>query len=172
MSDEIALHPYDPRWPALYEEERPRILAAVGALALAVAHVGSTAVPGLDAKPIVDIVLVVPSKDDFDAVSAALRPLGYLEWPYPEQRFHMKLVDGVRTHHVHAVPRDSDFLERHLLFRDYLRAHPDVARAYLCLKRELVARHRTDREAYTDAKSAFVRTVEDAARAWRDGAPR
>lgn len=164
MSDEIVIQNYDPRWPALYEAERPRILAALGDLALEIEHVGSTAVPGLAAKPIVDIVVVVPAREDFDAVSAALRPLGYLEWPYPDKRFHMKLVDGVRTHHVHAVPRDSDFLDRHVLFRDYLRTHPETAREYLRLKQELATRHSTDREAYTDAKAEFVRRVEGMAR--------
>ena len=137
---------------------------------MAIEHIGSTAVPGLAAKPIIDIALVVPSAQDFDAVSAALLPIGYRDWPYPAQRLHMKTTNRVRTHHVHAVGQHSDYLEIHRDFRDYLRSHPESAAAYERLKRELVERYRTDRETYAEAKTAFVMAVNEQARRWRQEA--
>src|SRR5919204_6712117 len=130
MADEVTIEPYDPRWPDMYEQKRQLLLSTLGPIVVAIEHIGSTAVPGLAAKPIIDIALVVPSAQDFDAVSAALLPIGYRDWPYPAQRLHMKTTNRVRTHHVHAVGQHSDYLEIHRDFRDYLRSHPESAAAY------------------------------------------
>jgi GrpB-like predicted nucleotidyltransferase (UPF0157 family) len=167
IDEDVVLAEYDPRWPGLYAEEASRILALVGDRVLEIEHFGSTAIPGLAAKPVIDIVAAVPSLDELDALTEPLRLLGYLPWLYPDRRLHVKWVNGVRTFHVHVVALGSAFWEERRLFRDYLRAHPAEAREYERLKRVLVERHRTDREAYTEAKTKFIRRVNARAQRWQ-----
>jgi amidohydrolase len=173
----VVIVDYDPAWPRRFEAERELILHACGEDAfVAVEHVGSTAVPGLAAKPIVDIMPGVRSLDDAPRIIERLTTVGYnyvpeYESDLPERRYLHKDVNGERAFHLHIVQPDSDFWERHLLFRDYLRSHPEAARAYEALKRELAERHGTDRVGYTDAKAHFVRECEAKARAERGGAP-
>jgi GrpB-like predicted nucleotidyltransferase (UPF0157 family) len=158
----VVIVAYDPAWPARYEAERARLLAAAGARLLAIEHVGSTAVPGLAAKPIVDILGGCASLDDAERAVPDLTRDG---WDYrgdgtiPDRRYLVKYVAGVRTFHLHLCARGGDFWRRHIAFRDALRAHPDLASAYATLKRELAARHRDDRVAYTDAKTEFVESA-------------
>jgi GrpB-like predicted nucleotidyltransferase (UPF0157 family) len=172
MADEIELAAYDPDWPRLFEAERAllqRILPADHVLAIE--HAGSTAVPGLAAKPIIDIFLAVRS---INAARAALigpiEGLGYVYWAENPDRDRMFFVKGMppygerRTHHIHAFEPGSVFLQRALAFRDYLRRHPDEAATYHRLKRELAQQYRTDREAYSRAKDAYVLAVVEMAR--------
>ncbi|MBV9850914.1 MAG: GrpB family protein [Armatimonadetes bacterium] len=171
--DEIEIVSYDPRWPALFVAEAARIHAAVGGQLVALEHFGSTAVPGLSAKPVIDILVAVRSlvQARQEAVPA-LEALGYSYWrdnPDPHHMFFVKGLPphGPRTHHVHLVEVGSpdarltgeDTFRDRLLFRDYLRAHPEEARRYEALKRDLAARFTTDREAYTDSKTDYVRSV-------------
>jgi len=158
---------YDPGWPQWYEQERDRIAAALGEGAVAIEHVGGTAVPGLPAKPVIDIMVGVPDIERAGQAVAGLINLGYqyvpeLESQLPERRYFRRGMP--ETHHVHMVAMSSDFWEEHLLFRDYLRTHPQAAEEYGKLKRGLAGRFRFDRDAYRAGKVPFIDTVVDAAR--------
>ncbi len=127
-------------------------------------HVGSTAVPGLGAKPIIDIMVGVTRLPDAELHIADLEEHDYeyvpeYEAQMPERRYFRKPQEGLRTHHLHCVVEGSCFWRRHLAFRDYLRANPETAAAYFALKQQLALRHRTNRVAYTEAKSAFVESI-------------
>lgn len=171
MSDDIVLTEYDSRWPALFGAEAARLRAALGETAVAIEHIGSTAVPGLAAKPVLDVLVGVRSVPvaRTEAVPA-LEALGYAFWydnPATDRLFFVKGLPphGPRTHHVHMVEADAGGVwGDRLLFRDVLRADPDEARRYEHLKRELAARFPDDREAYTDAKGEFVLSVLEKAR--------
>ncbi|HYT25287.1 MAG TPA: GrpB family protein [Actinomycetota bacterium] len=162
----VELVEYDPSWPKQFAEERDRIQAALGHAALVVEHIGSTAVPGLPAKPIIDIMVGVSDIERSGQAVAALIDLGYdyapeFETDIPERRYFYRGIP--HSHHVHMVARTSDFFDRHLIFRDHLRTHPEAAAEYARLKRGLAARFRNDRDAYTEGKRAFVETVVEAA---------
>jgi rfaE bifunctional protein nucleotidyltransferase chain/domain len=161
---DIAVVAYDPRWPEMFEEDKRRILDAVGRHVLAVEHVGSTSVPGLAAKPIIDVMVGVRSLADAPLCVTPLHELGYVYQPrheiiMPGRRYFRRGPSGADTHHLHMVELGGDFWTEHLLFRDYLRAHPEAARAYEGLKRKLAAAHGSDRAAYTDDKTDFIRSV-------------
>lgn len=154
----IVIVDYDERWPLLFEALAAPIREAVGAR---VEHIGSTAVPGLAAKPVIDIDVVVPTERDVPAAVERLRGLGYVHqgdkgvpgreaflWP-----------DGMEPHHVYVVIVGGPALASHLAFRDRLRADPAVAARYAELKRKLAARFGSDRLGYTEAKGAFVAEV-------------
>jgi GrpB-like predicted nucleotidyltransferase (UPF0157 family) len=156
--DPVVIADYDPSWPARFAELRNRLGAALGPLAVDIEHVGSTAVPGLAAKPIIDLDIVIATRDDLPAVIERLRPLGYdhegdLGVPGREA---FTSPPGRPPHHLYVCPAGSPALARHLAVRDLLRADPEAAGAYATLKRSLAARFRHDRVAYTDAKSAFL----------------
>lgn len=172
----VVIVEYDSRWPTSYEEERDRILRAVGDLVIAVEHVGSTAVPNLGGKPIIDILAGVLRLEDAERCVEPLEGLGYEYVPeyndiIPERRYFHKGPAEARTYHLHMVEHTSDFWEKHLLFRDWLRLHPEDAEEYYQLKRELAARFGRDREGYTDAKTVFIESIIASARsAQRSGA--
>ena len=161
---------YDPGWPALFEEERRSLERVFRGVPVVIEHVGSTSVPGLGGKPIVDIMLGPERLRDVEDRIRQIEQLGYGYVPeyedhLPERRYFRKPRTPPRRFHLHAVERTSDFWERHLLFRDYLRVHPDVARKYYELKRELAERHRFDQiDSYTEAKSDFIEAALDRAR--------
>ena len=156
---------FDPSWPSLFAEERARVFGAVGRWVEEVEHVGSTAVPGLDAKPVVDLMAGLRSMRDADACVGPLVGLGYSYWAEgaePHHRLFVRFVDpemSVRTHNLHLVEAGGRYWRERLLFRDHLREHPETAAEYARLKRGLAERHRDDREAYTAAKSRFVSEV-------------
>jgi GrpB-like predicted nucleotidyltransferase (UPF0157 family) len=168
--NEIIIVEYDARWPGLFAQERDLILSRIGRDAVAIEHIGSTAVPGLGAKPIIDIMIAVRRLADAER---CIKPLAAIHYEYvpgheavtPERRyFHKGTSRGRRTHHLHMVERDSDFWRRHLLFRDFLRAHPAEAQQYYRLKRELAQHCGADREAYTEAKTSFIKACVERAR--------
>jgi GrpB-like predicted nucleotidyltransferase (UPF0157 family) len=163
--------PYRDEWPALFREERDRILRALGTTAVALHHIGSTAVPGHAAKPIVDMLLEVTALADLDAQAGALERFGYEpkgEFGLPGRRYFRRDDErGIRTHHLHAYAAGSADVERHLAFRDYLVAHRAAAADYGALKRDLAARHPDDSRAYSAAKDAFVREHQRRALDWR-----
>ncbi len=173
MKAPVVIVDYDPRWPAMYEEERQRILDATGDLIVAMEHIGSTAVPGVGAKPIIDLMAAVDSLADAEKCIEPLKTVGYEYVPeyneiMPERRYFHKGPPARRTHHLHMVELTGDFWTRHLLFRDYLRAHPKEAQEYHRLKKELSARYGRDREGYTEAKASFIESVIAKAQAERD----
>jgi GrpB-like predicted nucleotidyltransferase (UPF0157 family) len=154
---------YDPAWPILYAAERMRLMPLLAGAEIH--HFGSTAVPGLAAKPVIDMIALV---GDLDAPIAAL--VSSAGYQFPEafnaalihRRFLCYPTALHRTHHLHLVDVRKE-LERRLRFRDRLRAEPALAQEYATLKRALAERYRDDREAYTEAKAAFVKNVEQAA---------
>ena len=164
--DPVLIVEHDPEWARRYEEERARIIAALVGLITGIEHVGSTAVPGLGGKPVIDIMVGVARFEDGERCVAPLEGLGYEyrgEAGIPGRLFFRRGLP--RTHQVHLVEQGSDFWEDQLLFRDFLRAHTETAEEYYNLKKELAARFRTDREVYADAKTPFIRTVLERARA-------
>lgn len=165
---------YDPAWPRRFAAEAARLLRALAGEVLAVHHIGSTSVPGLRAKPIIDILLVVRDVERLDRPEVVQRmaALGYEakgEFGIPGRRYFRKSPRR-RTHHVHAFQFDNRHeIERHVALRDYLIAHPEAARRYAELKADLSARFPGDAEAYMDGKDALVKELEAAALAWWRG---
>jgi GrpB-like predicted nucleotidyltransferase (UPF0157 family) len=155
---EVEIVEYDPAWPAAYAAERER-LAPLLPTGVELHHFGSTAVPGLAAKPVIDMIALV---DDLDAPLAALVQPGGYQYPpafnatLTNRRFLCYPTAAYRTHHLHLVDEPEE-LERRLCFRDRLRADPVLASEYVALKRALAERYRDDREAYTEAKGEFVK---------------
>jgi GrpB-like predicted nucleotidyltransferase (UPF0157 family) len=157
MPDPIVIVDYSPAWPLEFERLRDRVAAAVGNLAIAIEHVGSTAVPGLAAKPVIDLVIVV-EPEDMQAAIDRLTVIGYVHQGNlgVEGREAFSVPEGERRHHLYVSPTDSEELRAQLAFRNHLRADPALASEYEALKRELAQRFRDDRAGYTDAKTAFV----------------
>ena len=166
--DPVRLCDPDPGWPAAFAAEAARLTPALGPR-VALHHIGSTAVPGLEAKPIIDILAVAPALSDFDAAAPAMADLGY-EAMGPlgieGRRYFRRITNGVRTHHLHGFEEGSPHVARHLAFRDHLRAHPEEAAAYAALKRDLAARHPDDRPAYCEGKADLVDAMETRALLW------
>jgi GrpB-like predicted nucleotidyltransferase (UPF0157 family) len=162
-SDEpIEISPYDPRWPGSFERERVALAAAIAEWVTGgIHHVGSTAVPGLEAKPIVDVLVGVESLEESRACFEPLASLEYVYAPYLSDEMHWfcKPHPSARTHHLHLVPTGARRYAEELAFRDRLRADPGTAREYARLKHELAARFGEDRDAYTEGKTGFVRRV-------------
>ena len=161
---------HDPTWKAAYQIEAARIAVLLGDLVVSMHHIGSTAIPEIFAKPIIDILLEVRDTLRLDRKTAALEALGYEakgEFGIPGRRYFRKNdAEGVRTHQVHAFAEGSINIERHLAFRDYMVAHPEAARAYGALKRRLADEHPHDIEAYIDGKDAYVKEQERNALVW------
>lgn len=170
----VHVAPYDPSWPTQFTAEAECIRAALGGVAVAVHHIGSTAIPGILAKPIIDILLEVDDIPTLDAYSSALAGLGYEakgEFGIPGRRYFRKQsTAGVRTHQIHAFERGSPASERHLAFRDYLIGQPTIAQAYSLLKQRLAASHPDDIEAYMDGKDSFIKEHEAKAITWKSQA--
>lgn len=153
---------YDPVWPSLFEVERQMLLQTIGPwLAGPVEHIGSTAIAGLAAKPVIDIMATVASLDASRPALAALAAAGYCYFPYRPDSEHWfcKPSPAFRTHHLHLVPAGSRQWIAAIAFRDYLRAHPAIAAEYGTLKVGLAREYRLDREAYTQAKGPFVTRI-------------
>jgi GrpB-like predicted nucleotidyltransferase (UPF0157 family) len=162
-ADRIGLVPADPTWAEEFAVEAAAIQAALGPAAVPIEHIGSTAVPGLAAKPIIDILLLAPAEWPRSTAINALQQLGYVYWAENPDPTHMFFIKGMppfgarRTHHVHVHSAAES--TRLLCFRDYLRAHPDTAAAYAQLKEQLAVAYPTNREAYTRGKDAFVADI-------------
>jgi GrpB-like predicted nucleotidyltransferase (UPF0157 family) len=161
LPNPIIIEDYDPRWPQRFETLRSRIAAALNELAVSIEHVGSTAVPGLAAKPIIDIDVLLRSSTDLPVVIRKLADLGYEHQGdlgvSGREAFRSK-SDAVH-HHLYVCPPGSREYERHVAFRNYLRTHAADATAYALLKRELASRFGNDREAYSQAKMEFVQRI-------------
>ena len=157
--DEVRLVDYDPKWPQQYDDFSRWLTDYIGkGVVLGVHHIGSTAIPQMPAKPIVDVLVEIPS---FAKAKPRVLPAMNMEqweyWFYKGKLTFIKRdgLNGRRTHHVHMMPRGKK-LAAHLAFRDHMRSHAEDALRYAALKRELADTHKTDRESYTDAKAAFI----------------
>src|SRR5713101_6937389 len=172
----IVVSEYDPNWPALFEQESIRIKKALGSYALAIEHMGSTAVPGLPSKPIIDLLVGVPSLEE--AKKRCIGPieeLGYIYMPeyaswIPGELFFRKGPPGPWTHHVHLMEPANPRWEEFILFRDYLRYHPEIVGAYANVKKALALVFGEDIAGYRNAKHPFIQRVMANAQAERDAA--
>ncbi len=157
---EVFVVDYDPRWPARYEQERVRIVEALGGAVVAIEHVGSTAVPGLAAKPIIDIMVGIEKLADGASCVRPLEAIGYEyrgDGDIPGRHYFRK--GNPRSHHLHMVERGGEFWERTLFFRDLLRERPDIAAEYGALKKQLAIKYRTQRLEYVEAKTPFIESA-------------
>ncbi len=169
MSNPVAVVDYDPQWPIVYKKEKVEILRVIGDKVVAIEHIGSTAVSGMGAKPIIDIMVAVRHLSDTNECIQPLQSIGYEyvakpETQIPEWRYFRKGPQEAHRH-LHMVELTGDFWRQNLLFRDYLRSHPEVVREYYELKEQLAIEFGLDRKAYTDAKASFIQSVIAKARA-------
>lgn len=159
-SKTVRVVPYDPRWAQLFATEEARLRRFLGGLAIVLEHIGSTSVPGLAAKPILDILGGRPASVSRESAIAAIERAGYTyrgEQGIPGRDYFRR--GDPRSHHLHLTALESEFWNDHRDFRDYLRAHPDARDAYAALKHELAARYPRDREAYIEGKTEFVHGI-------------
>jgi len=158
----VELSEYDLEWPSKFEVEKDFLMEVVGKwLYGGVEHIGSTSVPGLIAKPVIDIMFGVKSLEESRPAIDILVKSGYKYFPYKEDVMHWfcKPSDAFRTHHLHLVPYESQLWQERIQFRELLLSNQEVANEYSALKKELAARHKEDREAYTQAKWPFIQRV-------------
>jgi GrpB-like predicted nucleotidyltransferase (UPF0157 family) len=164
----VMLSAFNAEWLVLFEKEK-NILADIWGADLRIEHIGSTAVPGLAAKPTIDILMQKPPKRSDERIITVMTEHGYIHMK--EQTRHVMFVKGYGTaglekesYHVHMGPLEQEWLWDRLYFRDYLKAHPEEARRYETLKQELAATHRHDREAYTEGKAGYINRITDRAK--------
>jgi GrpB-like predicted nucleotidyltransferase (UPF0157 family) len=166
-NDPIEIVDYDPAWPALFEEMRVQLAAALGPTAARIDHVGSTAVPRLAAKPVVDIQVSVPDVEDEPAYRGSIESCGFaLRFREPGHRYFRPPPGLSRHWQVHVCTIGSEWERIHLLFRDHLRAHPAEAERYAATKRQAALQHPTDRIAYTDTKEPVINEMVGRAEDW------
>lgn len=164
----IVLAPYDAGWPLLFRREGAELRRVLGSIALRIDHIGSTAVPGLAAKPIIDIHVSVGSLEPLDRYRAPLEAVGHIfraDNPDKTKRYFRE-APGTRRTHIHVRRLGSWSEQFALLFRDFLRVHPDWAQQYAAAKRELVRRHAYDGKAYTEAKRPYIWEIVQQASDW------
>jgi len=164
IHEEVALEAYNNAWPAMFVAERDRLLGLLPLSFIDIEHIGSTAVPGLVAKPIIDMLAGVESMVMARSLGGVLLEAGYttsaeFNATLRDRQWFMRWADGHRTHHLHVVVHRSPAWTQRLRFRDALRVDPVLAARYAALKAELAVLHPSDREAYTAAKATFVRSV-------------
>lgn len=166
----LELHPHDPRWAAYFDEVRASLSGALGRYALDIQHVGSTSIAGIVAKPVIDVAVAIEQYPLPDEVLTAVEALGYTYWgEYGIPHRHLFFQRGGPVgYNIHINELANDQFQRHVLFRDYLRAHPDAAQGYERLKLELAAQYE-DVNTYANSKSEFVRDILKKAHLWREG---
>lgn len=166
---------YQPDWRIRYENESSILRETFGSNLSDIQHIGSTSVPGLKAKPTIDVLITVSELDGVDEINKKMENIGYTahgEYGIPGRRFFSKIEyanaeDWVSTFHVHVFQKDDSYnINRHISIRDFLRAHPERASEYGALKAELARKFPHDGKGYTDAKSGYVRKLEEDALDW------
>ncbi len=166
----IVVVKHDERWPEMFQQEAERLRAVFGPLLVDIHHIGSTSVTGLKAKPIIDMMPLVKDIIQVDQLNEQMSALGYKgfgEWGIPGRRYFHKGGDEHRTHNVHVFQADHrEAVDRHLAFRDYLRAHPGTAKEYGELKARLAQQFPDDIYGYMEGKDSFVKEVERKALEW------
>jgi GrpB-like predicted nucleotidyltransferase (UPF0157 family) len=162
MSLRIYIADYDEKWPVLYREVSRPLAEAFGAYLVEMQHIGSTSVPGLGAKPIIDIAVDLRDYPLPQEVVEAVEKLGYThrgEYGIAGRHYFKRYCDDGLMVHVHAYSPGNDEWAKHIVFRDYMRAHPEAARKYETLKRDLASRYADQREVYTESKTDFVQEI-------------
>src|SRR5437763_918701 len=167
----VEVVPHNPRWRDAFEAEAKHVAAALGENVVAIHHIGSTAIPNIYAKPVIDLLVEVRDITEIDEQSSAMESLGYEvmgEYGIPARRYFRKdNREGIRTHHIHAFEAGSAEVERHLAFRDYMIAHPGEAQRYSELKRKLTEEHPQSIDGYMDGKDGFIKEMDRRAARWR-----
>ena len=165
-SDIIKLSDYNYAWPQLAAAEELKLRHALRSLTTTIEHIGSTSIPGIRAKPVIDLMIGVNSLEAAHATIAPLSNHSYGYWeenPFKEHFFFVKRLPaddgGGRSHHVHVVEKSSDFWSSQILFRDYLRQHPTACAFYERIKCELAEKFRNDHDGYTNGKTEFVQEI-------------
>jgi len=166
QKDRIEIAPYDPSWPSLYALEEAALRKALPqASGLLIEHIGSTSIPGLAAKPIIDIMMALESRERWPQLIQPLESISFIHGKDAFDEYHWFFVKGMppygerRTHQIHLMEYQSPLWKEHLAFRDYLKNHVEDARRYETLKKELAVKFSIDREAYTEAKTDFIKGV-------------
>lgn len=176
LNERIKVVAHDPDWTRKFDSEAVVLRDALGSALVALHHIGSTSIPGICAKPVIDVLAEIDSLDGLDERAHRMVEVGYEamgEYGIPGRRyFRRDDARGVRETQVHAFVTGSEAAVRHLAFRDYLRANPAVAQEYSELKLRLASRHPTNMEAYMDGKNPFIRETERVALAWRRSSAR
>ena len=160
---------YSPDWPSEFRREAERLTGLLGDALVTVHHVGSTSVPGLAAKPIIDLLPLVRDLTVVDGHTAMLQEAGYQAWGeygLPGRRYFTRDRGAHRTHNVHIYQADNPDVDRHLAFCAYLRSHEQARREYEALKRAAYARHPADIGAYNDDKNDWIKQAEQVALSW------
>ncbi len=158
----VKLVPYTSSWQTYFKKEAERLREAIGDRIADVRHIGSTAIPGICAKPIIDIMVGLNRLEDLEDLLEPLAALGYLykgEQTIPGWHFFVKGDAERKTHHLHVVASQSNFWTTRLLFQEYLCQHPEVAEAYESLKQQLARQYPNDRASYTQGKADFIQAV-------------
>jgi len=167
----VEVVPHNPQWRDAFEAEAKHVAAALGENVVAIHHIGSTAIPNIYAKPVVDLLVEVRDITEADGQSSAMESLGYEvmgEYGIPGRRYFRKdNQEGIRTHNIHAFEAGSAEVERHLAFRDYMIAHPVDAQRYSELKRKLAEKHPQSMDGYMDGKDGFIKEIDRKAAQWR-----
>ena len=160
----VEVVPHDPKWRDAFGAEASRVAAALGGNVVAIHHIGSTAIPNIYAKPVIDMLVEVRDITEVDGRSSAMESLGYEvlgEYGIPGRRYFRKdSREGIRTHHIHAFEAGSAEAGRHLAFRDYMIAHPEAAQRYSELKRKLAEEHPQSMDGYMDGKDGFIKEMD------------
>jgi GrpB-like predicted nucleotidyltransferase (UPF0157 family) len=166
---EVELVPHDPDWSQKANQEISRLQAGISFPIIGIYHIGSTSIPGIKAKPILDFVMEVEDLEDVIKATAEIEALGYQskgEFGIPGRQFFTRDTNGDRSHHLHVFQKGHPDIERHTIFRDFLRANPDAAREYEQLKEILAKRFPKQSSNYTAAKSDFILSMDEVARYW------
>jgi len=168
IEDPIIVVDYNANWSSQYEQEKQQVLLALGDTVTNIQHIGSTSVPGLAAKPVIDMLLGLKQIPPLSTQVSSLEAIGYSyhgELGIPGRYYFRKGMP--RTHQIHAVLVNSEFWQRHILFRDFLRNHPQAAQRYANLKRKLAQKFRCDRTSYTDSKTPLIEQLLIEAKLWQ-----
>jgi GrpB-like predicted nucleotidyltransferase (UPF0157 family) len=169
---QVIVTAYQPSWRENYELEAAQLKSIFGGELIEIHHIGSTSIPGMDAKPIIDILMVVHDIRKIDAYNNKMQHAGYIpkgEYGIPGRRFFIKGDELHHTHHLHVFQQRHADIARHINFRDYLIAHPEEASKYARLKKKLAVRHHLDIESYQAGKEQFIKQVDQKANEWRNG---
>ncbi|HKR00539.1 MAG TPA: GrpB family protein [Pyrinomonadaceae bacterium] len=168
---EVKVVPHNPQWRDAFEAEAKHVAAALGENVVAIHHIGSTAIPSIYAKPVIDFLVEVRDIAEVDDRSLAMKSLGYEvmgEFGITGRRYFRKDNQaGIRTHNIHTFEAGTAEVERHLAFRDYMIAHPEDAQRYSELKRRLADEHPQSMDGYMDGKNGFIKEMDRRAAEWR-----
>ncbi len=169
----VVVEPHNPQWADMFDMESNIVRQVLGSNAVVIHHIGSTAIPSIHAKPIIDMLIGVADINAVDIRTSAIEAISYEamgECGIPGRRYFRKNNEmGDRVYQVHMFTADSPQIERHLAFRDFMRADPDWAKRYSDLKRDLANAYPHSIERYMDGKDAFIKEIDRKAAAWRDG---